>query len=254
MKKKFLRSILLVGFAVFTVSTAILAAHGVDTRITDQDRLYIAKILQEPEKAADGFTRPQNFSEEIDTILRIQNAIFDTAPDVKLIPLGYSREPEDLYTVKSGYCGDRARTLDKALRLYGFETRYASLYGKNPDKNFFQTLLSSGDIEAPSHALVEVKTSKGWMAVDTRTHWIALDQAELPHGMQSMQKSAALHFWPAWSSRSAEPPYKIFQQEFYILYGFYSRHGQFYAPYTPYIPDIDYKQFWINFVPDLGIS
>ncbi|MCC6598985.1 MAG: hypothetical protein IT559_09370 [Alphaproteobacteria bacterium] len=224
-----------------------LGLHNVSSRITDQDRYYIQKILEDAGFSA--LSSRGDFDTEIAAILAIQNAAFHTAPATGLIPLNTPREPKNLYEAEAAYCSDRARFIEKALRLYGFKARFASIYENTPDKNFIQTLLTKGLEGAHSHAVVEVKTTKGWLVIDTRTHWISLDWHNNPHDLREIQRFAAEKTWPEWSALSKEPMFFLMKDPFYILYGVYSRHGRFYAPYTPYVPDIDFTQLLNNFTP-----
>ena len=224
----------------------VLAIYNVRTDITVEDKIYIRRILQDAGTRADIPGARKDFSAEINTILAIQNSAFVTAPETSLLPKDQPREPKDLYHAKTAYCSDRARYIDKALRLYGFETRYASLYQKMPGKNFFQIMLTRTHDGTQSHALVEVKTSKGWLVVDTRNRWISLDIHNDPVSLVALENFAEMQRWPQWSPLSKEKKYALLERPFYILYGFYSRHGRFYPPYTPNIPDIDYSQFLLN--------
>lgn len=244
-----LRYSLLFVFVIINTLWAILASHGVSTIITDEDRFYIVKILEKTGNSPNSLKQYQNFTKEIENILTIQNSAFDATINDGQMPVDHPREPKDLDATDTAYCNDRARYIDKALRLYGFKTRYASLYTKIPNQNFIHTMLTRGSEGALSHAVVEVKTSRGWMVVDTRERWISLDHTSLPHSLYAMQNYADKKIWPTWSSLSLEKPYPLFNEKFHIIYGLYSRHGRFYPPYTPYIPDLDLRQFTLNFLP-----
>jgi hypothetical protein len=236
------------GLVLFCVIATILYLHDVNNTITDDDRFYIRKILERTHNNPETLKNTDKFDEQIQTILSIQNSAFDATPNAGQMPLDRPREPKNLAASDTAYCNDRARYLDKAFRLYGFETRYASLYAKISGKVFLQTFLTLGTKGAFSHALLEVKTQKGWIVVDTRNRWISLDRNNQPHSLIELQNAARSGFWPAWSSLSKEKPYELLNDEFYIIYGLYSRHGRFYPPYTPYIPDIDFQEFVKNFV------
>lgn len=246
MKSGFLKFTLGASLLLFCVIVSTIAYHDVDTTITDDDRFYIRKILEKTHNNPESMRNTDSFDEQIQTILAIQNSAFDATPNAGQMPLDQPREPKDLEASDTAYCNDRARYLDKTFRLYGFETRYASLYSKIPGKIFLQTFLTLGVKGAFSHALIEVKTAKGWIVVDTRNRWISLDQDNQPHSLHDLQNAAETKIWPLWSPLSKEQPYALLNDEFYILYGLYSRHGRFYPPYTPYIPDIDFQEFVKN--------
>ena len=149
---------------------------------------------------------------------------------------------KNLYNSKAAYCGDRARYIDKALRYLGYTTRYASLYHNDEKRGFVSTLLTRTSYESSeSHALIEVKTSKGWMIVDTRHKWISLTQANQPISLEELKDKELAYF--QWNNRNKEEAWPLLDKNYYIIYELYSRHGQFYAPYTRYIPDINWFGF-----------
>jgi hypothetical protein len=225
---------------------ALLFVHNVSGAITPEDEIYIHEILKQT-GSDDQIKDLESYEGQITAIIGIQNSAFKIAPQTRLIPLDQPREPKDLLLAKAAYCSDRARFIEKALRLYGFKTRFASIYENTPDKNFMQTLVTKGIEGAHSHAIVEVQTAKGWLVIDTRTHWISLDKDDNPVSLNELAGFAESKTWPSWSSQSKEDMYFLMKDPFYILYGVYSRHGRFYPPYTPYIPDIDFTQFVYNF-------
>jgi hypothetical protein len=85
------------------------------------------------------------------------------------------------------------------------------------------------------------------MVIDTRARWISLDKDDQPHNLRELQEFAEAKSETEWSKKSKEDMFFLMKDPFYILYGVYSRHGRFYPPYTPYVPDIDTSQFLNNF-------
>lgn len=81
-------------------------------------------------------------------------------------------------------CYDRSRTLDKALTYMGFKARYVFLLYRK-DFPLFETLIRRGH---PSHAVTEVKTSRGWLYVDSNQAWIAVNRAGQPRGAGGIWK------------------------------------------------------------------
>ncbi len=247
MKKKRHYFFIFTAFAGFICITALGALYNVPKGISAEDRVYLKKILgarqQAPVTAFSG-----KFRDEIATIRAVQEAVFATTPKDGAIPHGQSREPKDLYETDTAYCGDRARVMDKALRMLGLETRYVSLYNKIPGQSFFGRLLYAGG-QNSSHALVEVKTSHGWMMVDTRKRWMSLTKDEQPVSLAEWQAAVRQGNKSIynWSVISPEDKYPLLEEDFYIIYGLYSRHGKFYPPYTPYIPDVNFRELMINF-------
>ena len=88
----------------------------------------------------------------------------------------------------------------------------------------------------PSHAVTEVKTSRGWMLVDSNVEWIALTRMNEPVNADDVGKHA-IEF------NDLPIAYK---QPYWAIRGLYSRRGQLYPPYN-YIPDVNWPDFlsWI---------
>jgi len=219
----------------------------VPKNITAADEDYILKIFDESGIDMDMIRDYPKFSDEISMILNIQDAVFTRAPGNDMIPYGQPREPKNLYKLQSGYCSDRARTMDKAMRLAGFPSYYVSVYRNHPDYRAFQSffITRATDYDCHSHAVIEVKTSKGWIVVDTRNRWISLSKENAPVNLQAMQVMDDVMAFP-WSALNPDPPYRFFENPFYIVYGLYSRHGKFYRPYIPMLPNVNWGEMRKN--------
>jgi len=85
--------------------------------------------------------------------------------------------------------------------------------------------------ELPSHAMLEAKTIKGWMAVDTRDLWIGLTKAgevtDIAQTLEQLQKGL--------TSQTIEQPTELSHLgdkagNFGMVYGLYSRNGNFLRP------------------------
>lgn len=238
-------------FAGLTLSVIVfLALHNVSKTITEEDALYIEKILEEGGYNSEALKTPENFDDEMKLVLAVQKSVFNTAPGNRPIPENGPREPKQLYEATESYCADRARTMDKAYRTLGLESRYAALYSNTAGKNLIQTLLTQTYFhDVKSHALVEVKTSKGWMIVDTRALWVSVDQNGTPLSLKELnavKDKKALRWDTAYSK---DEPYSLLKDDYYIIYGLYSRHGRYYAPYTPYVPDVNWFDLLGNIKP-----
>src|SRR3546814_13565188 len=86
-----------------------------------------------------------------------------------------AREPKDLYAGQSGECYDRSRSIEKLLRLAGFEARHVSVYSVTDGSSVLGVLLTPG---TSSHAVSEVLTQRGWMLVDSNARWIGLKASQ----------------------------------------------------------------------------
>jgi hypothetical protein len=179
-----------------------------------------------------------DFQEEITAIRAVQAAVIAISPVRKMIAKGKSREPRDLYLSGHGICADRARTIEKILTYLGFRTRYASLYLNTDRSSSLEVLLTPA---IPSHAVIEVHTTRGWMVVDTTSHWIGLRADGRPISLQSIPQDEASE----WSALLAMPD-PLLLKDLVVVYGLYSRHGYFYKPMTPF-PDVNWRDFvWYN--------
>lgn len=229
------RKIITAIFVFLFFLIALLALHNVPRNISDADAKYIALIVKAGGYDYDEISKSahDNFESEIEFIRAMQDAILAKTPQQKGIANGNSREPEDIYKLDYAECGDRSRFLEKAFRLAGFETRYASIYSTKDTK---YPLFKKGGDGKTSHALVEVKTSKGWMIVDSVVRWVGLTKGGDVVGLEEWTDKKN-------SEWDKGEPYFLIQDDFIYIYGLYSRHGQFYAPYTPYIPDINWPEF-----------
>lgn len=207
---------------------AFAALHNVDIQVTPEDRHYLQRLLPGIQ-----LQRPSNYAGEIALIRQIQAQVIDQIPHA-IIPNRFNRliEPKDLYLLRHGECYDRSRTIEKALSAAGFEVRHINLYSTQNTHAIAALLTFRQD----SHAVTEVKTSRGWLVVDSNLKWISLDRASQPVGV----KAIATEF-----ANLKHPPSPIYQS-FIPVIGLYSRHGRFYPPYNPF-PDVNWLELLANF-------
>lgn len=216
--------------ALAAAATFVLLAFvtNVSTRLEREDIFAIKAILgvqRQPEI--------NSFEDEIRVIRWAQAQIFKAAPGNEPIPEYEDREPMDLLKARSGMCYDRARTLDKALTWLGFEARHIYILFADPQNgtgawSFTRHALS----RSTSHAVTEVKTSRGWLLVDSNTPWISLDTHGLPVQAGDVHEKR--------TQFKAPPDYT--QTPFWAIRGMYSRRGQFYRPYIVF-PEMNWPDF-----------
>lgn len=177
---------------------------------------------------------PQTFADEIAAIKTIQHRVFEKAPVGAGIPDLQPREPSDLIKRREGLCFDRSRTLDKAFEFIGLPSRHVYLLYRQ-DRGFWSALFHYGQA---SHAVTEVKTSKGWMFVDSNTEWIALTR--------DGQVVNADDVWKRAGEFDAMPVY--LKDPWWAIRGMYSRKGQLYPPYIVFpnlnLPDLFSWLIW----------
>jgi len=155
--------------SVFAV-VLIFSVTNVPVRLTAEDKAIFAGF---------GFSPPArelSYAEQIDTIRRVQSLVIDRFPNQQGIPEHQPREPKDLVAAGGGLCFDRSRFIEKLLKFHGFETRHVFVVfldsgGLSSDDGFWRAMTRRG---TSSHALSEVRTSKGWMLVGSNQKWSAL--------------------------------------------------------------------------------
>lgn len=227
-----------VGLVSAVLMVAVAAVHNVSVEPTPEDRAAAEAILSR-NGASVVLSRPATFAEEIDLILAVQAAVLDAAPVDEEIPQGQAREPQDLLTHGKGLCFDRSRAIEKMLKLAGLETRHIAVYSTRETGS---ALVSLATPQVSSHAVSEVRTSRGWIVVDSNDRWIGLSQAGEPYSMAEIRgRNEPVR----WSERVPATINGIFEAPFTWLYGLYSRHGMFYPPYTP-VPDVNWGEFAAN--------
>lgn len=224
---------------LFLIGLFVLYNNNVDNTLTQEDAFYISKILGQNEVPV--LPNDPNYEQEINFIKKAQQAVLKVAPQNKGLPEGTPREPKQLYSYHYGLCYDRSRAIEKILRVNGFTTRHISVYSLRTNTNPMKAFFSVGN---ESHAISEVKTSKGWMFIDSNDRFLGLDKNNTPISIDALQEEGFQNInWAPFNNMNYQVIYK---DEFTYLYGLYSRHGQFYEPYT-FIPDLNWDEFLQNF-------
>jgi len=221
--------------ALGAVALAICAAgtlyyHQVDKAVTAEDAAYIPRYV-----AAGPHLEKAGYEAQIRFIEQAQRAVLNAAPRQKGLPYRQPREPKQLLEAGNGACYDRSRAIEKILTHHGFETRHVFLLSTEATGSALKSLLKPG---VSSHAVTEVRTEKGWVVVDSNSAWMSIAKDGRPVAMREIQRGGVGRF----ANQPAEP---IFFGPFTFVYGLYSRHGYFYAPYNP-IPDVNYRELLYN--------
>ncbi|QNP42280.1 hypothetical protein H9L15_07855 [Sphingomonas daechungensis] len=220
------------GGAVFGAAIAVLWYQQVPARPTSNDLTAVRQLLPEH------VPLERTFDEQVAFILRVQNRVLAASPEERGIPLGRSREIVDLLRAGHGACFDRSRAIETALKANGFRTRHASMYSTAKSGSALRSLLTP---DTTSHALTEVETSRGWMIVDSKTHWAGLTADGRPVDLEAVRANPKLR----WSSAVKDPLPEIYGGPLTWVYGLYSRHGRFYPPYDP-VPDVNWGELAQN--------
>ena len=212
-----------IGVVVLSMFAALAAYTNVPTSLTPAD---IAVF--ENEFGLRKSPLPPDYKKQIELIRSIQAKGFAAAPYGKGIPDYQTREPVDLIQAAEGRCYDRSRTFDKALIYAGFKTRHVFLLYREGE-SFWSTLTRPG---SRSHAVTEVKTTLGWLVVDSNLPWIAVTRAGVPVDANNVWKRL---------DEFDEVPEEL-SMPWWAVRGLFSRHGKLYPPYIPF-PDINWQDF-----------
>jgi len=220
----------------------VYVTSNVSTTLTEEDRTYADRILRETGHGGlVGKAAPRDFDDQVKTILAVQDAVLTTAPENTAIPFDRPRELADLYKARSGQCFDRSRAMERILNHLGLTTRYAAVYSTKDTGSRVTSLLTKG---TPSHAVIEAKTERGWIVVDSNRRWIGLTSDGDPIDLKKLQSMDAAA--ETWDPRAEKQAARILREPFTYVIGLYSRHGRFYPPYWP-VPDIGWRQVPANF-------
>ncbi len=219
----------------------IIYENNVSSELTETDRLYISKILDKIHVAP--LSPVRTYDEEITFIQKVEDSLIKYYPHVGAgIPLSQEREPKNLFYIGGGLCFDRSRVFEKFFKFSYFETRHLFLirdYSKN--NNNFTVFFRIQEIA--SHAVSELKTSRGWLAIGSNKPWVALDKSCNPLSMKQIKLAFDNNIVIHWLE---SPPFAYFWKgDTHFIYGLYSRHGKFYKPYN-LIPDYNISKLLYN--------
>lgn len=225
---RFLSGVLLTVSVLFFITS-------VDTDFDGSDDLIFTNVFNLKKNH-----RGNTYEEELANIRNVQKLVMRIAPVGDPIPDYASREPADLVKHRSGLCYDRSRTYDKVYKWMGFETRHVYILYKDSlgesTPRFIAPIRAFFSYGQSSHAVTEVKTSRGWVMVDSNSEWISVDSKENPVSMDDI--------WQSKAKFSVVPVYML--KPYWAIRGMYSRRGHLYRPYIPF-PEFNLPDFvkWI---------
>ena len=200
-----------------------------------KDDLFISKLLNVDKEC----TNIKTFEEEIKCIKSVQESqlklIKGTDCRGKFINLGSKKILEK----NTACCFDRARITEQTLQLYGFKVRHIFLF-PTQKRGYFNLLKP----EVMSHATTEVLTSKGWLGVDSNEDFILLDKDEVPYTYKNGLKKGLVN--------NLASNTDVYDSPLIYLIGLYSRNGTFFKPYLPFVPEINFYDFFSN-IPKIEI-
>jgi hypothetical protein len=222
------RRILLAVAGVMALAAVYVVAAGSVSKGLSREDLQAIALLR-----ADPFCRDRSgFAAELRCIRHIQAAVLAIGRNRGCARKGSRIEPMDFIRRGFGCCFDRARFIEKALGHYGYTTRHAALYSRS--HGLAGLLIQRID----SHAGTEVRTARGWLAVDSVQPFILMTRDGRPLRYADYHDPAAGR-----PTERARPSHDFpFDRPYYVIYGLYSRHGGFHGPNLP-APEIHYPDF-----------
>ncbi len=203
------------------------------TKAITQDDYEIAKLLNIDKNCSDLNT----YEKEITCVKSIQEAQLNLIEDRKCRGKFINLGSLEVINKNTACCFDRARITQQALQIYKFKVRHVFL-AHTGNRGYFN-LLAPG---SPSHAVTEVLTFRGWLGVDSNEPFILLDQDNLPNTYEQ-----AIHNGLIDSLSNSNFADSFYKKPLVYVIGLYSRNGTFFEPYLPYIPEINFNDFFGNF-------
>lgn len=212
----------------------VIYVHNVPKGISQEDKDALITIFDEDKVNA----KELSFEDQINYIDKLVNKLHGQFKVLKPIQYNHKREPLQLIENGGGYCYDFSRSIEKQLIISGFKTRHAAVYLRKG--SFFQTL-SSKDVT--SHSVCEVLTKNGWMVIDSNEPFYTQDVNGEVYSFKNLKD---LEVTPTWKISPSRETSKFYWPKIEYVYGLYSRHGYFYAPYNA-IPDYNFRELFYNF-------
>jgi transglutaminase-like putative cysteine protease len=212
---------------VITLIIGVFAFNGYP-KVSSTDTTYIDSFLVKWNITRDKSQIHTSFENQVVFVEQVQDSIIKNFTH-RIIPDEQVGDVEFYYKNKIGLCFDKSILMEKIFASYGFTVRHVFcyfLYDSNPTTvtDFFKRRLFS-------HALLEVKTQKGWMALGSNGNWVGIDSSNNPLTifqvrdrlekgnlvLKKIKPEVGANFFESLPIAS----------NFLIAYGIYSRHGQF---------------------------
>lgn len=238
------KTFLIFFFSGVLLLLALLIGFSKKPELSSEDIVYIKDFLKDWNISTSPSEVHKSFECEIAFISRIQDSILaevhhQTVEQSAFGNVGF------YYKNRKGECYDRAVLLEKFFLYFNFDFRHIFVYYLNNNKDVaFADFFKKG---TGSHALTEVKTSRGWMAMGSNADWIGLH----PNGQIFSMAELKDELYKNGDVTLKEQPYYgiIFWKQhprFKYIYGVYSRHGEFLPPRHTPIPDYNFKMLLYN--------
>lgn len=224
MKKKLFRT------SIFIILFLLLTAFLFNSypNVTKEDKQYINIFLKEWNISSSPADVHQRFESEYAFISRVQDSVVNSISH-SFVSTDKIGSVKKYYELRQGFCYDRAVMLEKFFIYFGFKVRHVFVYfnldNTLPDRSDF---FSKG---LRSHAMVEVKTKRGWMVVGTNCNWLGLQQDGKILNIYDLRRKLAKGGLNLLKRHNRGIPFfegLKNRDRFKIVYGLYSRHGDFF--------------------------
>jgi hypothetical protein len=210
------------------VTLGVFFLNSKSIKISKEDDIYLQKFLHDWQIHTTPKEVHRSFETELAFISLIQDSVLSNITGEQ-IPHAWFGNLRYYYEKRQGICYDRAVFLEKLLLLYHFTFRHVYIYfgeQKTPQVTaFFKEHITS-------HAALEVKTEKGWMAIGTDGNWLGVARnGELMNYFDVRKKLEANNGQPV-GRKPITIGSNLWQStgfHFRIIYGIFSRHGDFFT-------------------------
>ena len=211
-----MKAVLIVLALTISACAYVKIALSVDISITAEDEQAIIRLGVEKECE----NTDRIYVNEVGCLNSIQIAVQSIGEKSCAVAKDIIEPPEFL---RRGYgcCFDRARLIEKAARYYGYATRHVFLI-QTTKAGFLSNFLPLGQ---GSHATSEVLTSKGWLGIDSNEPFILMAKDGSPYTYRDAIDN--LNEFPTMA------PQSFYSKSIDVIYGLYSRHGNFHGRNFP---------------------
>jgi hypothetical protein len=205
----------------------LLCYNSQSIHISDRDKEYLLNFQHDWHLNASVADVHKDFKSEINFISQLQDSVVAEIKQEEIAHRFFG-DISFYYNNRKGFCYDRAVLMEKFFTLYHFTFRHTYIYfgkdGKQPGlMGFFRK-------DVNSHAGIEVKTKKGWMAMGTNGNWLGLTtsgEVLTFSGLRNLIRKGNLNLKQPMTEGQA---FWIDRGSNYrFIYGIYSRHGDFFS-------------------------
>lgn len=207
----------------------LLLLNSKSIKISSQDKFYIQQFLSDWHYTKAPEYVHRSFETELNFISLVQDSVLSNITGEQ-IPHVYFGNVSYYYKKRQGICYDRAVLIEKILSTYNFKFRHVYIFfGKETQKpavtDFFKNYIIS-------HAALEVKTKKGWIAIGTDANWLGISKNGQAKNYYDVRKELeATKGNPKWQKNITigTGVWNTQGYHFRFIYGIYSRHGDFFT-------------------------